>query len=267
MFDSIVRSKDIALKYPMYEAYRLKELAEWNYVKQVYTRMICVRRVLTKYARQYILKKCLKNTKNSNDVATLEPPKQCVRVIDYKGRFSYIYEASSLRRSIDERLTYSEFMIPSSKSPTNPFSNLPFTLGQMISAFQQCRVYGQYSWSMAGFVKYRYNVRQFHLHFFQPLKIYAIETFFNGPFYEYRDDLLDLFDMESEALEIPIETVRIFKRLLNLKPDCELIREWIRIVKRTCIAKELEDTMEITKLSYQIRMFFRKLHHTGYINL
>ena len=189
--------------------------------------------------------KCIRNVKNTEDPVTLDVPKKPIYIIDFKQGLSYIYEASTLRRTIEDKLLYSEYMFPESKKPINLLSNQPFTYGQLLSIMYQCRAYGEFSWVLDRFKSCDCDMRIFKLKFKQMLKIHAIESHFKN-YKDSRDSVVDYFESQAELSNILFNKVDDFSELysVNTTRVHQYILKWITLTKRYYIALELNDSFE-----------------------
>lgn len=226
-------------------AYWARQEAEWKKVKYIYAFLFKMRRMMSGMIHNYRINRCLKNVKNTEDVVTLEIPRKLVRVLDVKHRCSYVYEASTMRRLIENRISLSDYMFPNPMPPLNPLTNMNLTQGQLISVIKQCKAHGQYSWILDGLLKYEGNVKLFSSFFKQPLKVRAIETHFKGPIYIYKEEVIDFFDTASNDFGLPGQYVNKFSELITDNPENKYVRQWVHLTKAWYVASELEDHSQL----------------------
>ena len=230
------------------QAYRNNEVREWKLVRNIFLRIFKVRRFLSGLIHRWRIAKCLKNVKNTEDPVTLEVPKKLVRVLDFPKRISYIYEATTLRKTIELRISQSDYMFPNPLDPINPFTNESFTRGQIMSIIKQCKQHGEFSWILDRLYASEADLKLFIIRFRQPLKILAIENHFKGSIYKYRDEVIDFFQVEADRGELPDDKVDKFIQRVDDRPECKFVREWVNITRDLYIAKELQDTTLLTKV-------------------
>lgn len=223
-----------------------KQENEWNKVREIYYRLFKFREVLIPLIFRWQIKKCLKNCKNLEDPVTMEVPKKPVIIIDFKKRMSFVYEARALRKTIENRLLLSDYMFPEPKDPVNLLTNEPFNLGQLISLYNQCLKYGEFSWIIESLIKLSGNLSTFTIHNKQKLKIEAINTFFKKSSFVIRDIVIDYFNLEEDYANLPEAISNRFINTYDTRPDRAIIQEWIGITREYYIAKELNEPSLLT---------------------
>ena len=226
-------------------AYWSRQENEWKRVKTIYMLLFKIKRNIRALVHNYRVSRCIKNVKNVEDVVTMDVPRKPVRLIDLTNRCSYVYEASTIRRLIENRILLSDYMFSNPMPPLNPLTNLNLTPGQLISVIQQCKAYGQYSWILDGLLKYEGIVNLFASFFKQPLKIQAIENHFKGPFYNFKDEVIDFFDSTSDEFGLADSYVMAFSELVSRKPESRYVNQWIQVTKAWYIASELHDHTQL----------------------
>jgi hypothetical protein len=192
--------------------------------------------------------KSLRNTKNTEDPVTLEIPKKPVKIIDYPKRISYVFEASTLRKTVESRIILSDYMFPNPLPPINPFTNAPYSRGQLLSIIQQCKAHGEYNWIFDRLLDCEADVNLFCLRFRQPLKILAIENHFKGCIHKYKDEVLDFFQIEADREDLPLDKVDSFIKRIDYRPNCSFVKQWVILTRDYYIAKELNDAIMLIKI-------------------
>ena len=226
------------------QSYRELQINEYKKVKTIYLKIFRFIRMFKKLVYTWRVNKCMRNVKNTEDPVTLDVPKKPIYVIDFKQGLSYIYEASSLRRTIEDKLLYSEYMFPESKKPINLLSNEPFTYGQLLSIMYQCRAYGEFSWVLDRFKSCDCDMHVFKLKFKQMLKIHAIESHFKS-YKDSRDSVVDYFESQAETSVFLLNKIDEFSELYVSNTRVHpYILKWIALTKRYYIALELNDSFE-----------------------
>ncbi len=75
------------------------------------------------------------------DPVTLEPIRVPVKMVDYKAKRLFVFEASALNQLVRQALLYQLYTVPDPQFPKNPFTNVRFTYGQLVGlhrALQRC---------------------------------------------------------------------------------------------------------------------------------
>lgn len=244
------------------QSFRDKQSNEWKRVKWIYYKIFKLRRYLIKLAYAFRTRKAIRNICNTEDPVTLEAPKKPVRVIDIANNCSYIYEASSLRKTFENKIMYSDYMFPEPKLPINMLTNIPFTYGQLVSIYKQCVAHGEYSWVLDRFKSCGFDLDRFERRFRQQLKIEAIEYFFKNQPLTARQVVVDYFNAIAEQEDLPDEKISAFARQYILKPESTLIKGWINITKRYYISYELKDNVDILNISVETSELLQKSYYS-----
>ena len=103
------------------------------------------------------------DTTDLTDPVTLEPIQRPVFIFDHRAKRTFIFEATTLHRSIRSALTFQLYTISDPKVPKNLFTNTPYSCGQLMSIFTQLQAYGLMSlelmaWRKMAFVIGRYRL-------------------------------------------------------------------------------------------------------------
>lgn len=177
---------------------------------------------------------------NTEDPATLAEPLKPILIFDHTSRGLYCFEVSTLQKNIESSLTYADWMAPEPLPPKNPFTNVPFTTGQLVKIFHDLRVYGKHSWVLESFRSCGLNLQRFHVLFQIPLKTFILHEKIraNDP------DFLELFDefVEDEhdyhGLASITDTLTI-KWAIRKRHTHRLMQAWIKVFR---MKQELEYT-------------------------
>ena len=223
------------------QSYYARQEHEWNKVKGIYFRIFYLRKVFKPLILTWRIKKAIKNVKNIEDPGTLEIPKKPVYIVDVKEGISFVYEARTLKRAIEAKILYSDYMFPEPRKPVNMLTNKPFTYGQLLSVLKQCRDYGETSWIIDGLWKHDAELSMFSIFHKQQIKIEAIKAHFKKSTYAIRDEVIDYFIQEAEIAEIPDDRQTRFINAYDYKPSSTLVQQWVDTTKDYYIAKELND--------------------------
>jgi len=234
---------------PQITSFYAKQENEWNKVRALYYKLFKLRELLVPLIFRWQIRCCLRNCKNIEDPVTMEIPKNPVIIIDFKKRMSFLYEASSLKKTIENRLLLSDYMFPEPRAPVNLLTNEPFTYGQLISIVNQCKKYGQLSWIMESFKELYANVELFSFHNKQKLKIEAIKTFFKKHPIYLRETVIDYFNLEADYTDLPDAQITRFTSAYDTNPNMPVIQQWIGITRDYYIAKELNEPILLTRIA------------------
>ena len=237
------------------------QIIEWKKVKCIYFRIFKMRSSLFKLAYIYRINKTIRNIRNTEDPVTLEAPKKPVYVIDIKNKCSYKYEASTLRRTIENKILYSDYMFPEPKAPINMLTNVPFTYGQLVSIYNQCTAYGEFSWAFNRFKACDFDLIKFERRFRQQVKIEAIEYFFKNQYITAKETVIEYFNSIADREDLPYEKIAAFLRMYNINPTSPIIRNWINITKRYYISIELKDAIDILNISSETETLLRSTYY------
>jgi hypothetical protein len=223
------------------QSYYAKQENEWNKVQAIYFRVFYLKRILKPLVFRWRIHRALKNTKNIEDPGTLEIPKKPIYIIDIENGISFIYEANTLKRSIESKILLSDYMFPTPRKPVNLLTNSNLTYKELISVLKQCKQHGETSWIIDGLWKHDGDVSIFMIYYKQQLKIEAINSHFRKTTYAIRDEVIDYFVHEAELIYMPEERQNRFISAYDNKPGSILVQQWIQNTKEYYIAKELQD--------------------------
>ena len=233
------------------QSYRDLQINEFKKVKTIYLKINTFLHFLKKIIHRWCIRKSIRNVKNTEDPVTLEIPKKPVYVIDIKQRLSYVYEASTLRKTIENRLLYSEYMFPEVKAPINLLSNKPFTYGQLISILNICKKQGEFSWVLDRFKSCHCNILLFQKNFKQMLKIEAIKSHFKN-YKDGRETVIDYFESFAQVNTVLSDTqIDNFSKLYSETPKNSIhpyILKWIALTRDYYIAAELHELVDLVKI-------------------
>lgn len=226
-----------------------KQENEWNKVRALYFRLFKLRSLILPLILNWQIRKCIKNCKNTEDPVTMEIPKNPVSIIDFPNRISFVYDANTLKKTIENRLLFSDYMFPEPLAPVNLLTNQPFTIGQLISVITQCKNYGKTSWILESLKSVYGDLQLFLAYNKQLLKIEAIRTFFKKSSYIVREAAIDYFKIEADYYELPDAQHIRFIRAYDLTPNMPVVQAWIGLTREYYIAKELNDPSLLTSVA------------------
>jgi len=250
------------------QKFRAKQENLIKSIKKIYMDLYRFTKQIKKLVHCHRIYKSLQNVKNTLDPVTLDAPLKPVFVLDYLNRLCYVYEASTLRKTIENRILFSDYMFPEPKPPVNLLSNEPFTRGQLFSIINACRAHGEFSWVLERFMKVcDCRLTIFQIRFKQDLKVEAIHFYFKNQKNYVKDTVVDYFELYVNNLGIDDTVIDSFTRLYDIyiekKRSHPYIQQWVNLTKRYYIAAELNDFIELSvisiesaKLSRQAASFF-----------
>ena len=150
-----------------------------------------VKRAFAALARRWIRAKKMRQG-NDDDLLTGEPPKNPIVLEDFKGRWQYTFEPSTIARDIISRLTLSmpNTVYPTPKLPRNPYTNQGMTEGQFYSILQQLRACGKSHWALEALHSLQYNIARFESVMYNKLRSTIITNLFANPTNTAVNDIL-----------------------------------------------------------------------------
>lgn len=120
--------------------------------------------------------------KNTEDLVTGDAPLIPVRLVDWRTRSIYVFEARTIARDIITRLTLSHCdFFPWPKIPRNPYTNEPLTEGQFYSVAKQLKAAGETHWSIEALYTAKYKITEFERDMYSKLKRTIHNSVFANP--------------------------------------------------------------------------------------
>ena len=202
-----------------------------------------IRWILRKWLRRWRARKCAQRIIGTTDVVTLAPiPEHWqISVCDPGSRSTYVFHAMSLQKMFANALLNQSYAIAAPVLPKNPYTNVPWTLGQMIHILGEIQIRlfaNRHIFADPWLIRFRsahYSIPEFLKQNNKGLQSNAAKVFFTEPgnlfFSElYRETLQDLF----QDLGYPTGS-QSYKMILDrcLKP--ELMAEWDSIVSHSFV--------------------------------
>ena len=196
--------------------------------------------------RRWLYRKCMKNVMNTEDVVTMEVPKNPVYVINFERRCSYVYDASTLRKAINHRLLSCDYMFATPLYPLNILSNEEFTYMQSVSIYNQLKAYGACSWALERFKVYGFNLKMFETKCSQQLKLAAIDNHFYSDNDLLFETVYDYFTVMADFINIEEYYIAEFKNdFLNTTRRSHYVKAWIKLTRRKYVSEVTCDLNEI----------------------
>lgn len=245
---------------PFEQSYYAKQENEWNKVVYIYSKLFKMQKIMKAFLFRWRIRICLNNLKNTEDPVTMETPKRPIYVFDMKQRISFLYDARTLRKTIENRILLSDYMFSEPKKPVNLLTNTPFSYGQLISIIRQCKKYGEFSWILEDLYKYRCDLSLLIAHNKQKLKIEAINAYFKKSPESIRETVLDLFNLEAEHAHIPHSNICRFEDLYDDNPKSPIIQQWIKATREYYVYAELQHSPLISRNSTEIDEIMEKVY-------
>jgi hypothetical protein len=183
---------------------------------------------------RWLFKRYGRNDLNTEDPATLSEPVQPIRIFDSTARGTYVFEAASLRKSMERDLNYCDWLFPEPSHPKNPLTNLPFHMGHRIYILQQLRSYQQGSWILESYQRTKWNLKGFRDVFLVPLKVKALQEICRNATSEETTDYMNEFiedHYDFHETHRP-EILTVLKWAIKNKPTDPYMLEWLDAFKR-----------------------------------
>jgi hypothetical protein len=244
----------------MQQSYK-KEEYEWNKVKRLFLKLFKIKHRMQIICRRWIYRKCMKNIINTEDVVTMEVPKKPVYVINIERRCSYVYEASTLRKSINNRLLSCDYMFATPLYPLNILSNEEFTYMQSVSIYNQLKDWGACSWALERFKVYGFNLKMFETKCSQQLKLSAIDNHFYSDNDLLFETVYDYFTLMADFINIDEFYIAAFKSdFFNTNRRSSYIKAWISLTRRKYISQVTCDINEIQAVGEESGKLLAKVY-------
>lgn len=189
--------------------------------------------------RIYVRKRCVGA---EEDLFTCQavPPHQAIRILDYTSRSMYVFHSSTALKMLLTGLHYSQYGIACPTTPKNPYTNLPWNYGQLMSLVAQIGVnlWNSHRPVPIELLKYReadYNIQKFNTKNRRNLAIHAAEFFFgekamNPDARDIYDELMrDLYDTLWTD-EDPPDAGRVRSNVVHHRLSPALQAQWDRCI-------------------------------------
>jgi hypothetical protein len=201
----------------------------WN----IRMRWIC-RKWIHRIRSKIVTKRVIGET----DIVTLEPipDSHIVRVKDYKSRSTYLFHSHSIQKLLREALLFQTFGISSPIRAKNPYTNIPWTMGQIIvlmDQVQECVWRERHRFVnplLQWFREAGYCLKQLQKNHSQELQLLAAASFFKDLFNP------DVQEITEEVLMDILEEIgmpkdgRVFQYVSKRSVQANLQRQWDSMV-------------------------------------
>jgi hypothetical protein len=171
---------------------------------------------------------------NEADVANglSVPEKWAVRVMDLPSKRTYVFHTYTIQNTILQSLSYQIYGISDPKMPKNPYTNIVWSIGQLIEIVNQIttnlmhNIHKLPKDSIMGFCQTRYDIEAFRLKFYKELQLKAAQSHFLDT---SNDEFLTVFEETVvdilEDIDMPKDG-RVFQHVSTRSVERELLREW-----------------------------------------
>jgi hypothetical protein len=223
------KQNNIQLLKSAYETLNLEAIKVENELLEEYVRIEqFIRTTLKRFIQLWMYKKYKNRKLNTEDPATLCIPEKPVYVYDTKIKGVYTFEAVSLRKSIENNLTFTDWMFPEPIRPRNPFTNISFTNSQFYEIVRQLRTLNMTSWWLEAYMSLQMNINVFTTYHKIPLKLNNLNTIIrNKKSEEYIENLTDFIEKYFNIHEIQfLSHLIILKWAVIYLADDEYMQKW-----------------------------------------
>jgi hypothetical protein len=240
----------------------MANITEWNKIKHLFLKLFKLKNMVKKLTRLWLYKKCLKNLIDTKDIVTMENPKKPVYILNFERRCSYVYEANTIRKSINNRLLNSEYMFPMSVYPLNILSNEQLTYIQAVSVYNQLKIHGACSWAFERFKVCNFNLKRFEKRCGQQLKLSAIDNHFYNDNELIFETVFDYFTLMADHIHINEFYISAFREdFMKSKNYSNYIKEWIRLTHRVYINRLICDINEEAAITIESGKLLTRLYY------
>lgn len=213
-------------------AYRKEHAEEMERVVQQNLRIRRFFRFWLSSARKRIMDKRIVG---DVDLYTMNPIPEhsLIKVYDVPTRTTYVFHVHTILRTFLSSLTYNSFGIANPHMPKNPYTNVPWTIGQLIRIVEQCILYKVRTHSFLPFLvqmfrESGYDIKRMYTNNTSSLNIAAAKSYFANHvdpdviemYLEVYDDLESLIP-ENKGMWLVIKRKLEFRTLSK-----ELLKQW-----------------------------------------
>ncbi len=198
-----------------------------------------IRRLVRKWIGNLRRRIMLKKGVNEEDLYTTVaiPDGARVRVCDYASRRFYDFHVTTLLHTVSSSLFFNNWGIPDPQMPKNPYTNLVWNTGQLVSIVQQIvsclnRTNRIVPSHVAQLRNARYDISRFHDDNILALRIHSAYEYLknlNDPdsLDSYIESMNDLYDSCYEAYT----NQTLMRRLVvNRKLPADLLKRWDKLI-------------------------------------
>ncbi len=238
---------------------RYIERSEWKVVLNIYLQIKMLVTQVSKLAKRFLIWKAKQNIINTEDPVTLEKPKKPIFVTDIAQKCTFLYEASTLRRAMSDKLITSDYMFPKPSFPVNILSNKEFSLGQIKYVYDQLKQHGEISWSLERFRASHFNLNRFKIRNKQALKLEAISFHFLKQQDSSKETVLDFFDLRAFMNHLDTSYLEWFTLNYMKEPYVSYTKKWIELARQYYDATELHEIIRIESIFLKTNLLLKEL--------
>ncbi len=192
-----------------------------------------IRSVFRNFTRIWLYKRYRNRLLNTEDPATMEVPRTPIHVYCTSQKGSYVFEASTLIKSIEKDLCFAQYLFPEPNHPKNPLTNLVWKSTQRLHILQQLRSLNIGSWILEGYVQCNYKLRMFRDIFMVPLKVRALmDLTMNAASEDTIEFVCEFIEDMNEYYDNEDANLGIIKWAVRNMPSHPYIREWRKLWAR-----------------------------------
>ena len=237
---------------------RKNSVFTWIRAREFLEKIPLVFGTINRFIRYWRVKRCIRNVKNTEDIATMEAPTQPVYIIDYSNRCSYVFQALTIKKAMERRLLQSDWMFVDATDPVNPYTNKILSPCQLFSVLNQLEMYGRFSWILDRFRASQFCIANFSVQYHQILKIEAIKNHFQFEKTIASETVIDFFNTYAEDIDYPSERRSRLIRLIRFEPNHSLTKQWYSLAKEYYISEQLNDPTRMLTITYCITALLQK---------
>jgi hypothetical protein len=153
------------------------------------------------------------------DPVTLDPIRVPIEMMDYKAKRLFVFEAAALNKVVRQALLFQLYSVADPQMPKNPYTNLPFTYGQLVGVHQALQKAGCLSQEVHMWRILQFNLKRFKTYMDPWLYMRA-----------QREELYDLSSEDGQQLlaDFIVECLEDLGRLPNPQLE-DLVRDAVEM--------------------------------------
>jgi len=224
-----------------------------------------LRRFIERCARHIIIRAIDKQPHDMCDLFTTMPipPQSLVTVYDISNRAKYTFHTHTAIKTMESSLHYSSYGIAGPLQPKNPYTNVPWSTGQLIGIVQQISTNLLHNHKfppkfIQDFRNAIYSAKAFYKNNSNSLNVLAATNFFAQKDDAYRDSIYEeiLDDIQRDMRLRPNCTTFIMSRKL----PAAIMAEWDELVLASFLEVNLSMFTDKYKTLDDINTAFLKLY-------
>jgi hypothetical protein len=244
------KSRQHATAFPFYR----KEVAE---MERYFYGQQYLRRLTEKYANRWMRRWIDTKPYDNCDLYTTIPVPLRAQVVvyDYPNRKKYVFHTHTAVKMIEASLHYSCYGIAKPSQPKNPYTNVPWSFGQLLCIHHQIfrnllhnhTLLPQY---LVNFRLAEYSVRRYYVQNKKHMDILAAKNFFLQKDDPYRDSIYEevVNDLHTELALFPKVTGFVMRRQL----PADILQAWDDVVLASYLETNLHTYTDKFKSAREI---------------